>query len=294
MLALIVGQGALPRAVAEAQPTAPLVCALQGYLPDGLTPDITFRIETLGSLIADLRARGVTRICLCGRIRRPRIDVAALDDLTLPLVPRLRDALQAGDDGALRVVIALFQESGFEVVAAQEAAPSLLPPAGVPTAAEPAEETAADVVAGDAMLAQMGRADLGQACVILGGKVIAQEDDSGTDAMVAGLRTRPQSSASDPFNWVMDQAGDLLGDAADWLSGTDGRRRGVLFKAPKPGQDRRADLPTIGPGTVAAVARSQLAGIVIEAGGVIVLDQSQVLAAMDRAGLFLWVREARA
>ena len=63
-------------------------------------------------------------------------------------------------------------------------------------------------------------------------------------------------------------------------------------KAPKPGQERRIDLPTIGPQTVAGAAKAGLAGLVIEAGGVIVLAREAVIAACDAAGLFLWAREA--
>ncbi|MDU8913045.1 LpxI family protein [Aestuariicoccus sp. MJ-SS9] len=294
MLALIAGAGALPAAVVAAQESRPFVCALQGFAPEGLTPDMTFRIETLGTLLQTLTKRGVTRVCLCGHIRRPEIDLGALDDLTLPLVPQLRDAMARGDDGALRGVIGIFEAAGFQVLAAHEAAPALLPPTGVLTEAQPPESAAEDAAAGDIVLAEQGRADLGQACVIRGGRVLAREDDRGTDAMLtdaarAGIDAR---EASDPFSWAMDTAGDLLGGAADWLSGRDQTPRdGLLFKGPKPGQDRRADLPVIGPGTVQKVAQAGLGGIVIEAGGVMVLDRARVIRMADAAGLFLWVRE---
>ena len=65
---------------------------------------------------------------------------------------------------------------------------------------------------------------------------------------------------------------------------------GVLAKAPKPGQDRRVDLPAIGPGTVDRAAAAGLEGIVIATGGVMVLDLAETIARADAAGLFLWVR----
>jgi DUF1009 family protein len=295
MLALICGAGNLPAAVAAALPEPPVVCALSGFAPEGLTPEITFRIETLGSLLAMLKARGVTRVCLCGHIRRPTVDLAALDDATLPLVPRLRDALMQGDDGALRVVLALFQEAGFGILAAHEAAPGLLPAQGVPTRAGLPDAVAALAVLGDATLAELGRADAGQACVIREGQVVAREGPEGTDAMLAALAARdraPVSGAADPLSWLVDGVDAALGQAADWLSNAPQRRAGILFKAPKPGQDRRADLPVIGPGTAQAAAAAGLAGIVIEAGGVMVLHPARVIAALDAAGLFLWVRPA--
>ncbi|MEC7258771.1 MAG: LpxI family protein, partial [Pseudomonadota bacterium] len=72
----------------------------------------------------------------------------------------------------------------------------------------------------------------------------------------------------------------------------DGPRGGILFKAPKAGQDRRFDMPAIGVDTVRAAQAAGLDGIVLAAGGVMVLDAPAVIAAADTAGLFLWVRAA--
>jgi hypothetical protein len=66
--------------------------------------------------------------------------------------------------------------------------------------------------------------------------------------------------------------------------------RGVLYKAPKPGQDRRIDLPAIGPDTIRNAAAAGLAGIAIAAEGVLILDYAATVAAADAAGLFLWAR----
>ena len=65
------------------------------------------------------------------------------------------------------------------------------------------------------------------------------------------------------------------------------RARGVLVKAPKPGQDLGIDMPAIGPATITAAAQAGLAGIVIDAGRVLVLDRAAVLDAAKAAGLFL-------
>jgi DUF1009 family protein len=191
--------------------------------------------------------------------------------------------------------MAILEEEGFTILAAQDIAPDLLPPTGILTRATPGPEHRHDAPLAQRQLAAMGRADLGQACVLRAGVVVAQEDDAGTDALLARLAqpSRDADNSSDPVSWLMDTASDLLGDAADWLSNVTPEgpaSGGMLFKGPKPGQDRRADLPVIGPETARGAIRAGLAGIVIEAGGVIVLDQPEVLTLLDDAGLFLWVR----
>ena len=59
------------------------------------------------------------------------------------------------------------------------------------------------------------------------------------------------------------------------------------MKWPKPIQERRVDLPTLGPATVEGAAAAGLAGIVAEAGGLLVLDRDGVIATADRLGLFV-------
>ena len=62
---------------------------------------------------------------------------------------------------------------------------------------------------------------------------------------------------------------------------------GVLVKMAKPGQERRADLPAIGPGTITVAAASGLHGIAIEAAATLVLDRTALIAAADRVGIFV-------
>jgi len=258
MLALVAGGGDLPNALLARIAPPPLLCEMAGQpsdLPRNL-PRLTYRLERLGSFLADLRARGVTQLCMAGALRRPRLDPELVDPQTRPLLARLAAALGQGDDGTLRALIAIVEEAGITVVAAHSLAPDLLPASGILTRIVPGPLHRADSALGEAAVAEMGRMDTGQACVIRAGCLIAREGADGTDAMLSAVQS--------------------VG--------------GLLFKAPKPGQDRRADLPVIGPGTARAAMRAGLAGIVIESGGVMVLDLAEVVHLLDQAGLFLWVR----
>jgi DUF1009 family protein len=294
VLALIAGQGALPGLVLKRRPDA-LVCELEDH-PSRLVPaPRVFRIEQLGSFIADLKAAGVTEVCLAGRVGRPRLDPTAIDPATVPLVPRMMAALAEGDDAALRAVLGFFEEAGFAIRAAHEIVPELLPADGMLGQAEPKAGAQRDVARAVRAHVALGAADVGQALVVAEGQVIAVEAQPGTDWMLASLLARDVVPA--PTGGLFD---DPFGVAADIMGGPARMPRprrdpalpagGILYKAPKPGQDRRVDLPAIGPETVRRAAAAGLDGIVIEAGGVMVLDPLETVAAADRAGLFLWVR----
>ena len=72
------------------------------------------------------------------------------------------------------------------------------------------------------------------------------------------------------------------------IRGSSDAPRGVLAKAPKPIQETRVDLPTIGLGTLQRAARAGLAGVVGEAGRLLVLDRAEVIALADELGLFVF------
>lgn len=263
--AIIAGAGHLPSALA-AQLDAPLVCALEGFAPQGVTPDLTFRIERLVPLFDALHAADVGRVAFAGAVQRPRLDPAMFDAATATLVPRLLAAMGQGDDATLREVIALFEEAGFTVAGTADIAPGLVPGPGM-LAGTPTPQDEADAARAAAIVAALGAVDVGQGCVVQQGLCLGVEVLSGTDALLAGI----------------GDLGPLRPDAA--------RGRGLFYKAAKPGQDGRIDLPTLGPATVAAVARAGLGGIVWQAGAVICLDLPAMQADATALGLFLWARE---
>lgn len=240
---------------------APLLCLLSARpAPAGDREDVLrFRPEHLGTLLQRLRDRGVEEVCFVGAVQRPRLDPAQLDEATKPLVPLILGALQKGDDGALRVLLRVFEERGFRVRAAQELAPDLLPPPGPLSAARPSPRQEADARRAEEVHRLLAPADIGQGVVVKDGQVVAVEAAPGTDFM---LRT------------------------------VQGHADGALFlKAPKRGQDRRVDLPVIGTHTIEAAREARLGAVVVEAGGVIVLRREACAQLADAAGLVLWVRE---
>jgi UDP-2,3-diacylglucosamine hydrolase len=263
--AIIAGRGGLPAALAAAMDT-PFVAAMEGFTPDGVPVDETFRVERLVPFLRGLEDRGITRVVFGGAVTRPRLDPALFDPDTAQLVPQLMAAMQGGDDATLRVVAEIFEGSGLTVVGVQDVAPALVPGPGFLCGGAAAVDDRDAARACD-IVSALGKVDVGQGAVVQQGLCLAVEALPGTDAMLASVAA----------------LGALRPDAA---SG-----RGVFYKAPKEGQDRRMDLPALGPDTVRAARDAGLAGIAWEAGAVICLDQAQMIALADQAGMFLWARE---
>ncbi|MEY4982653.1 MAG: hypothetical protein RIR62_919 [Pseudomonadota bacterium] len=265
-LAIIAGAGALPAALVASLPARPVVAALDGFAPAGLTPDLTFRVERLMPFLRALEDRGVTRVCFAGAVQRPRLDPALFDPATAQIVPRLLAAMGQGDDATLREVLAIFEEAGFAILGVADIAPALVPGDGL-LAGDLTDRDRADADRAARIVEALGRVDVGQGCVVQQGLCLAVEALAGTDAMLAQVAALPSGLRPDPA-----------------------RGRGVFFKAPKPLQDRRIDLPTLGPATLGHVADAGLGGIVWQAGGVICLDLPAMVARARERGLFLWAR----
>lgn len=285
---LVAGRGRLPHLLAGAVPGLHLA-ALEGFAPDRLGPVETFRVETLGTFIAGLAARGVRRVCFAGGVRRPDFDPRRVDAATLPLLPRLAAAMGQGDDAGLRVVLALFEEAGIAPVGAHELLPSLLPEAGM-LAGEAGDEVRADAARAAGIVAALGAADVGQSCIVARGQALAVEAAPGTDWMLASVAAARRGAAATPGAATVTSTDGP--PEPDWFAASP--RGGVLFKGPKPGQDRRVDLPAIGPESVIRAAAAGLDGIVVEADGVMLLDRAEAVERARAHGLFLWVRGAEA
>lgn len=262
--AIIAGRGALPAALVAAM-DAPFVAALEGFVPDGVTVDQVFRVERLVPFLRGLEDRGITSVVFGGAVTRPRLEPALFDADTAQLVPQLMAAMQGGDDATLRAVLGIFEGFGFTVAGVPDVAPRLVPGPGV-LAGAVAETDTRDAARAELIVQALGAVDVGQGCVVQQGLCLGVEALPGTDALLASVAG----------------LGALRPDPA--------RGRGLFYKAPKPGQDMRVDLPTIGPETVRAVAAAGLGGICWQAGGAICLDRATMIDLADQAGLFLWAR----
>lgn len=262
-LAILSGSGSLPVMLAEAYPEATRV-VFHGVEHE-MQPQLSeHRFEKLASLFEDLKSRGVTRVVLAGAMSRPALDPAQLDPFMMQLVPRLMAAMQGGDDAILRLIIAVFEEQGFEVTGAHELLPGMTVPEGLFAGPEPSDAILSDASRAADILLALSPLDIGQGTVVAGGLCLGIETLQGTDALLR-----------------------FVGETPAHLRRGKG---GILLKAPKRGQDLRVDMPVVGPETVRNAAEAGLEGIVGAAGKVLIVDQEATRAALEDTGLFLMGR----
>ena len=268
-LGLIAGGGTLPVEIAEhcRRSGRPLfVIRLKGFAGPELAPyaGAEVGIAELGKCFKALKRAGCQAVCLAGNVTRPDFASLIPDLRGLAVLPAAIAAARKGDDALLRLLLGEFEKEGFSVEGAHEVMDDLGLPPGPLGRITPSDENLADVARALEVARAIGAMDIGQGAAVCRGLVLAVEAAEGTDAMLARVAELPEA-----------------------LRGRPGACAGVLAKAPKPMQETRVDLPTIGPATVRGVARAGLAGIVGEVGGLIVLERETVIELADELGLFI-------
>ena len=269
-LAMLCGGGSLPLAVADkvtAGGRSVVLFPLRGAA-DGIAverfPHHWVHIGQIGKFMRLARAAGCQDVVLIGSLVRPSLWKVHLDFKGLTVLPLALAAYRGGDNHLLTSMGKVLEDEGLHLVGAHEVAPDILMPEGVLGRAQVSERDRADIALGLDYLHTAGKFDIGQAVVVAGRHVLAVEAAEGTDAMlmrVAEMRANGRVQAP---------------------HGT-----GTLVKAPKPAQDRRFDLPSIGPKTVESAARAGLAGIAVVAGSTIIAEPEQLVAVADRANIFV-------
>lgn len=266
-LAIVGGGGSLPFAVADAVQAQGrrVVLFLLRESADARRASAYrhhwVHLGQLGRFCRLAHQEGCRDVVLIGALVRPAVWQLRPDFRTLLLLPRIIKFFRGGDDHLLSRVAALLGEHGFRLVGAHEVAPEILMPEGALGRRYPSSDEYQDIGHGLEFLRAIGSFDVGQAVVVAGRHVIAVEAAEGTDG-------------------VLGRVADLRANGRIRSQG------GVLVKAPKPGQDHRIDLPTIGPHTVARAAQAGLSGIAVVAGSTIVVEAERVGEAADRANIF--------
>jgi DUF1009 family protein len=263
-LGIIAGSGPLPAHVARAARAAGrdvFIVGLEGHAEAARLapyPNAVMRIGAAARMLSLLREKGCRDLVLVGPVKRPSFRDLRPDGDGMRLLGRIGRAAFAGDDGLLKAVIRVLGEEGFRVLGAHEVLGGLIGRAGLLTKTAPDDQAQSDITRAIAVCRALGAADVGQGCVVQAGIVLAVEAVEGTDAML---------SRCGPLAWPGPG--------------------GVLVKLVKPGQDRRADLPTIGEQTVRGAIAAGLRGLAFEGGGTIIMDRDAMLAAADAAGFFV-------
>jgi len=249
VIGLVAGDGRLPFALARAARAEGHRVVAVGHV--GVTDPLLeaevdvlswVKIGQLKKMAAAFREQNVSRAVFAGGLAKGGALRNARPDLEiLKLWAGLRDK---GDDQLLKAIADWFGGRGIAIVDPGRLLRGCFAEKGLIAGPKPAAAELEDAARGAELCRTLGKLDIGQTVAVREGMVLAVEAMEGTDACIA-------------------RAGAIL-------------ERAVVVKMLKPGQDRRFDLPTIGPRTVEALIAAKARLLAIEAGATLVLEREEV------------------
>ncbi|MGV6801826.1 MAG: LpxI family protein [bacterium] len=273
-LAIISGGGNLPLRLAtscQAGNNQFLMIGLEGYADEAIQnyPYEYCNIAEIGKLIRILKNNDCDSVVMAGIVPRPDFSKLRPDWRAAALAPKIISAARKGDGAVLEVLVSTFEAEGFLVIGAEEVADSLFAPKGAIGKYHPNEKDFQDMRKALDVIRALGQFDIGQGAVIRNGLVLAIEAAEGTDEMLTRCAHLPT-------------------DVKGYEPEEERVPRGVILKTPKPDQELRVDLPTIGIETVRKVVQAGLAGIAIEAEAGLIIDKDTVAQEADQHGIFVY------
>jgi DUF1009 family protein len=264
-LALVAGAGVLPLEAARrlADPGRRLVAVAFHDLSDpALSSAVSeirwLRLGQLEALGEALRAMGAGDVLLVGKVSKTLLFEApgllTPDAEALRLLEREE---RRGDAPLMAAFAEWLEKRGLGCADQSVLLAALLAPLGPLGAHAPSAAQRRDLAVARPVVHALGHEGVGQCVVVKGGAIVAVEAMEGTDATIA-------------------RAGSLAGAGA------------TIVKAARPGQDRRFDLPAIGPDTIDAMRAAGATGLAVEAGSTLVVERARTIEAADRAGIAVW------
>jgi DUF1009 family protein len=257
-IGIIAGSGQFPFLVARsaaARGLGVVVCGIAGNADpalSGVAEDfVMLPVGQLNKLITFFKSRKVGRLCMAGAVSKVKALDLRPDFRVAGLIFRLAGK---GDDALLRAVVEILQDEGFSVVRPDDLVPELRCAPGVLGKIRPDAPTLKDMEFGITIAGNIGAMDIGQCVAVRRGIVVAVEAIEGTDA-------------------TLIRGGELGGAGC------------TAVKVLKPGQDKRVDLPSVGAGTLAIMARYKYACLAFDARGTLFFDREDALTGADAAGI---------
>ena len=251
-IALIAGKGAYPKIVRDKLDALGIGNSLIAF-EDETSPELfnsypennraICNVGQLGKLLKNIKRTGAKYAIMVGQITPKKLFKGVVPDLkALTLMATLKKRNAETIFGALANEM---DKIGVFMLDARSFLDEYIAPKGL---LYPAKWKANmdDAMFGMKIARECARLDIGQACVVSNGSVIAVEAFEGTDKMIE-------------------------------RAGTFEAKECIFAKTVKPRQDYRFDVPVIGERTIRKLASSNIKYAVLEADSVIVLQMDEVL-----------------
>jgi len=223
-------------------------------------------IGQLGKCISILKNNKCKNIIFAGRVLKPNFKKVKFDFKALYHLPTIIRETKKGDSYIIKFITNLFMKEGFKIISQIKYNPEIVLKKGCFTNNAPDKLYKKDILVGKKVINDLSRRGVAQGVIVINGRVISTENYKGTDALIKNAYPKIRKLRKQKKK----------------------KRLGILLKLPKPNQDLRTDLPTIGLKTIKSSIKVGLKGIVVKGNYNIFLNKSKCIKMANKNNMFIY------
>ena len=213
-------------------------------------------IGKFGKWINLIKEKKSKKVLFAGKIDKPKFSSLSLDLKGIYYIPSIIKASKIGDAAIIKSIIRILDNEGIKVISSITFNPELAIKAGNYSKFKPNLDDISAIKKGIIYFKKLKSLDHIQAIVVKDNDVVAKEGRGGTKHMLSKLNKNSN---------------------------------GILIKFPKPKQDLRMDLPTIGINTLKDCKKFGLKGIVLKSKQNIFLDKDKCISFANKNKIFIYI-----
>lgn len=214
-------------------------------------------IGKFGQIINLIKEKKSNKVLFAGKIMKPKFTTLRLDLKGIFYMPSVIRAAKLGDAAIIKSIIKILKNERIKVLSSIYFNPELAVKKGNYTKIKPSKLDNHSIKKGITYFGKLNSLDHIQALIVKEGKIIAKEDNKGTQKMLSRIKRNSN---------------------------------GILIKFPKKKQDLRMDLPTIGLQTLKDCKKFGLKGIVLKSKKNIFLDRIKCIKFANKNRMFISVK----
>ena len=211
-------------------------------------------IGKFGNIINLIKEKKSNKVLFAGKIAKPKFSSLRLDLKGIYYMPSVIKASKLGDAAIIKSIIKILDNEGIKVISSIYFNKELALEAGNYSKLKPNLNELNSIKKGVVYFKKLKSLDHVQAIIVKDNNIIATEGKQGTKKMLSKLNKNSN---------------------------------GILIKLPKPKQDLRMDLPTIGINTLKDCKKFGLKGIVLKSKQNIFLDKDKCISFANKNKIFI-------
>ena len=221
-------------------------------------------IGELGKCISILKKNKCNRVMFAGRVKKPNFKKMKFDFKALFHLPKIIRETKKGDAYIINYITNLFEKEGFKIISQTKYNKEVILKKGTCTKVIPNNIDKENIKIGKKIIYDLKKIGVAQGVVVLNKKIISTENYKGTDFLINKSKYKILKLKKKNF-----------------------KRIGILIKLPKPNQDLRTDLPTIGLKTISGCVKAGLKGAVVKSNHNIFLDKIKCIKLANKNKMFI-------